>query len=115
MGRAISFNIGQLCSYDWAKAQASALLGVPERSAAVTVSAAMVSGGFATAFSVPMENLKTVQQAEPGQRLARSLSTVARHGIFRGFLPLYLKVGPHTFVVFCVLEAIRGLRQRSVQ
>ena len=71
----------------------------------------MISGFFATAFSAPAENLKTVQQARPEQRLARSLSTVAKQGIFRGFLPLYLKVGPHTFVVFCVLEAIRGLRR----
>ena len=122
MGRAASFNLGQLVSYDLTKARVVRYSGLSETDTAVHLVASMGAGLVATTTSCPFENLKTEMQlsATIGDRGSRSGTAMLRvvrsmyqlggaRQFFRGFVPLYLKLAPHTLIVFVVAEHLRGL------
>lgn len=79
------------------------------------VPASAVAGFAATICSCPAENVKTVMQAETTKSTGRSVvSTIMwmgkEHGLrvfWRGWIPLYVKLGPHTLLVFLVTEQFR--------
>ena len=116
MGRAASFNIAQLLSYDAGKDFAIASLGKEPDHVATHVVAALFAGVFATAASAPFENIKTHAQAHRGTtskyiNQSIALNLFKAHGVrgfYRGSFSLYLKIAPHTAVVFLVLEQLRN-------
>ena len=122
LGRTVLFNISQLLTYDAAKERTMALLGTrgsddPADHVLAAGPASMAAGFAATMASCPAENVKTVMQAETTQSTGRGLAgTVAwitrTQGVaafWRGWVPLYLKLGPHTLIVFVLSEKCRGM------
>ena len=122
MGRAATFNVAQLLTYDACKDKAVGVLGMGQERMPVHVAAALGAGLCATAASAPFENIKTLQQAGVGgvggvggngggvAALVRQMYQQGGVGaFFRGFVPLYIKIAPHTMVVFCVTEQLRGV------
>jgi hypothetical protein len=120
MGRAATFNVAQLLTYDACKDKAVGVLGMG--GVCVHVAAALGAGLCATLASAPFENIKTLQQVGTGGAggvggNGGSVAALARHlyqqggagAFFRGFVPLYIKIAPHTMVVFCVTEQLRGV------
>ena len=113
MGRAATFNFGQLLSYDYSKRAATSVLQLPSNHVSVHVLASLGAGIVAATISIPMENIKTVQQMGG---IDTSFGHVTRHlyktgGVlqfFRGWFPLYAKIGPHTLIVFVTAEFLRG-------
>ena len=116
MGRAATFNAGQLVAYDVCKSWAMDFLHMPSEHVFVHVVASLGAGIVACTASVPMENIKTVQQMETKKPLM-SIVPVARQlyrnggpkQFFRGWLTLYTKIGPNTFIVFLTAEYLRNM------
>ncbi len=125
MGRAASFNLGQLVSYDLAKARVVRSTGLVETDSAAHVASSMCAGLVATCMSCPFENVKTEMQLTSNRKrggsgggssvmtMPRLIHSMYRLGgvghFFRGFAPLYLKIAPHTLIVFVVAERLRTL------
>ena len=99
----------------------------PAAHIAAAVPASAVAGFAATMASCPAENIKTVMQAKtseaeagnPRRSMVETVSWMARtNGVlsfWRGWVPLYVRLGPHTLLVFVLSEKLRGLFQvRSV-
>ncbi|KAI8439821.1 hypothetical protein MSG28_013488 [Choristoneura fumiferana] len=80
-------------------------------------SSSMISGFVTTAASQPLDMIKTrLQNAAKGGGQAGLVGTffdvVKKEGVFglwNGFLPTYLKIGPHTVFTFIFLEQITAL------
>jgi hypothetical protein len=111
MGRAITFNLAQLLTYDHAKQESSAVLGLSEGSLGVTLCSSLIAGLASTTASAPFENIKTMMQMNPRLGFTAALRHITKRngwlGLWRGWTPLYLKQAPHTVVMFVVLEQMR--------
>ena len=130
LGKTAAFNVAQLGTYDWAKRWSMELFGVagsddPAAHVAAAVPASAVAGFAATMASCPAENIKTVMQAKtseagyPRRSMVETATWMARtnglRSFWRGWVPLYLRLGPHTLLVFVLSEKLRGVFQvRSV-
>ena len=113
MSRAITFNLSQLLTYDYARQKSSAMLGLSADAVEVTLCASLIAGLASATASAPSENIKTVMQMNPRLDFTRACRYIVnRHGrlgLWRGWTPLYLKQAPHTVVMFVVMEHLRGL------
>ena len=115
MLRAITFNLGQLLSYDISRKKASEMLNLSPDTFLTHLCASLVAGVAATTLSCPAENIKSIQQvAKAGMDTASFRGSVVHLlkeqgviGFWNGWLPLYLKIAPHTCIVFVVLEQMR--------
>ncbi len=118
LGRTFTFNAAQLLSYDSAKLFVANKLNVEESNVQAHVGGSIIAGFFATVASSPFENIKTRMQAEAGnsgnkretmQMIIKMYQEDGFKVYFRGFLPLYMKIAPHTLVTFVVMEQLRIL------
>uniref|UniRef100_A0A7S3V2K3 Uncharacterized protein n=1 Tax=Aplanochytrium stocchinoi TaxID=215587 RepID=A0A7S3V2K3_9STRA len=113
MGRAITFNIAQLLTYDESKRQVVSYCdSLNENGLATHVLASMCAGLAATTASSPFENIKTLMQISEKKTgvVEITYQLYATRGLaafFRGWLPLYFKIAPHTIIVFVVMERLR--------
>ncbi len=111
----------QLASYDACKAHLAALCGgsgeTPSAALAVHTASAMVSGVVAclvmNPFDVVMVRLynQSSQQALYSGPFNCAYKTVRAEGLlalWKGLVPHYLRVGPHTVIVLVLLEQIRA-------
>ena len=116
MGRAASFNIGQLLTYDECKYQAVSRLNTRPDSVVTHVIAASGAGLAATTASAPFENIKTYSQLHGKAPITHSIRSIYSSsgimGFFRGWTPLYLKIAPHTLIVFVTMEFLRNAYAR---
>ena len=68
-------------------------------------------GLAATTASAPAENVKTVMQVQSRLTFSDTCRQIYKQGgakaFFRGWTPLYLKIAPHTAILFVSLEQIR--------
>ncbi|XP_053597835.1 mitochondrial 2-oxoglutarate/malate carrier protein [Microplitis demolitor] len=114
MGRAMVVNAAQLASYSQAK---EALLdtGYFEENIMLHFTASMISGLITTAASMPVDIAKTRIQnmkmidGKPEYRGAFDVlgKVVRNEGFFalwKGFIPYYARLGPHTVLTFIFLE-----------
>jgi len=74
----------------------------------------MASGVLATTITSPFDVLKTrVQTSGRYEGVLRTLVTTARAegvgGLFKGWVPNYLRLGPQTVLVFLIYENLRKL------
>ncbi|CAH2044183.1 unnamed protein product, partial [Iphiclides podalirius] len=79
--------------------------------------ASMASGLVTTIASMPVDIIKTkIQNAAKGQGQLEVVTTLLRNeGLFslwKGFLPYYARLGPHTVLTFIVLEQFNAAYQR---
>jgi len=114
LGRAASFNLAQLLTYDVCKHQAMNTFNIDGRHIGGHFVAALSAGLIATTVSTPFENIKTDMQIvdRNGGITAVTRRMFRKGGIqifYRGFVPLYWRCGSHTLVVFVVAEKIREI------
>ncbi|XP_047992604.1 mitochondrial 2-oxoglutarate/malate carrier protein-like [Leguminivora glycinivorella] len=119
VSRAAVVNGAQLASYAQARQM---LLPVMGENMLLHFTASMIAGFVTSAASIPLDKVKTIVQntAKGGEQLgmmAVVLDVLKKEGIlgfWSGFLPTYLKIGPHTVFTFIFLEQINAAYFRAV-
>ncbi|XP_014768530.1 mitochondrial dicarboxylate carrier [Octopus bimaculoides] len=110
--RAVLVTIGQLACYDQIK---SSLLGTGFFSDNLVThfSSSIMAGTIATLLTMPLDVMKTrIMNAPPGTyknilACAIEISKNGPLGFFKGFIPAFVRLGPHTVFTFIFLEQIR--------
>ncbi|OXA43655.1 mitochondrial dicarboxylate carrier [Folsomia candida] len=111
--RAIVVTIGQLSFYDQVKV---ILLGTGVFGDNVLTHflSSLSAGAIATFMTQPLDVIKTRQMnAKPGEfkSLFHLITYTARlgpSGFFKGFVPAFVRLGPHTIFLFLILEQLRA-------
>ncbi|XP_028029248.1 mitochondrial 2-oxoglutarate/malate carrier protein [Bombyx mandarina] len=106
VGRAMVVNAAQLSTYSQAR---EALAGRVPDGVALHFCASMVSGLVTTIASMPVDIIKTrIQNAAKGQSQLSVVTSLLRNegvlSLWKGFLPYYARLGPHTVLTFIFLE-----------
>ncbi|XP_030369587.1 mitochondrial dicarboxylate carrier [Scaptodrosophila lebanonensis] len=111
-GRGIMMTIGQIAIYDQTKVY---LLSTPyfKDNLITHFTASLVAGTIATTLTQPLDVLKTrSMNAKPGE--FNGLWDIVRHtaklgplGFFKGYIPAFVRLGPHTIITFVFLEQLR--------
>ncbi|XP_023331168.1 mitochondrial dicarboxylate carrier [Eurytemora carolleeae] len=104
--------IGQLCFYDQVKAF---LLTTPyfTDGIATHMTASLAAGAIATTMTQPLDVLKTrSMNAKPGEfrGALHLISFTASQGptaFYKGYLPAFVRLGPHTILTFVFFEQLR--------
>jgi len=109
---------GELATYDFAKKELVCVFGIEasDEGTGLHVAASLITGFVATSVAAPFDLLKSRAMNERG---ASSTSTylflktaVEKDGpqvLLRGWLPSYLRLGPHALICFPMFEQIRKL------
>ncbi|KAH8383801.1 hypothetical protein KR009_010601, partial [Drosophila setifemur] len=110
--RGILMTIGQIAIYDQTK---NILLDTPyfEDNLVTHFTASLVAGTIATTLTQPLDVLKTrSMNAKPGEY--NGLWDIVKHtaklgplGFFKGYVPAFVRLGPHTILTFVFLEQLR--------
>lgn len=119
VGRAMVVNAAQLASYDQAKQFFTSTVGFRD-GIGLHFCASMVSGLVTTLASMPVDiaktriqNMRTVNgKPEYSGALDVIQKVIRNEGVFslwKGFLPYYSRLGPHTVLTFILLEQLRGV------
>lgn len=104
--------IGQIAFYD----QVKFLLlntGFFKDDPRLHFTASLAAGAIATTLTQPLDVLKTrAMNAKPGE--FKNLWAIVKHtaklgplGFFKGFIPAFVRLGPHTVITFILLEQLR--------
>ncbi|XP_076634508.1 mitochondrial 2-oxoglutarate/malate carrier protein [Colletes latitarsis] len=121
MGRAVVVNVSQLATYSEIKFLLSSKSNMKE-GIGLHFWASLLSGFITTFNSMPfditktrIQNLKSTSKP-PG--MISMMSSIAKNegltALWKGFLPTYCRVGPHTILVFIVNEQIVNLFRRYI-
>jgi len=111
--RAVLVTVGQLCFYDVIKQM---LLNTKyfKDNLVTHFTSSLCAGAIATAITQPLDVLKTrAMNAKPGEFKGpvHLLMFTARQGFpfvfFKGFIPAFVRLGPHTIITFVLLEQLR--------
>jgi dicarboxylate transporter 10 len=110
--RAMLMTVGQLCFYDQVKAQ---LLTTPyfTDGIATHVTASLAAGAIATTMTQPLDVLKTrSMNAKPGEfkgpiHLIKFTASQGPTAFYKGYLPAFVRLGPHTVLTFIFFEQLR--------
>ncbi|XP_050502815.1 mitochondrial 2-oxoglutarate/malate carrier protein [Diabrotica virgifera virgifera] len=124
MGRAVAVNAAQLSTYSQAKQLIVEYVHMRDGIPLHFVSS-MISGLITTIVSMPLDigktrlqNMKTVNGVPEYKGLVDVLGRVVRNeGLFalwKGFLPYYLRLGPHTVLTFVFLEQMNAAYYKYV-
>ncbi|XP_016977947.1 mitochondrial dicarboxylate carrier [Drosophila rhopaloa] len=110
--RGILMTIGQIAFYDQTKIY---LLATPyfQDNLITHFTASLLAGTIATTLTQPLDVLKTrSMNAKPGEY--SGLWDVVKHtaklgplGFFKGYVPAFVRLGPHTIITFVFLEQLR--------
>jgi len=111
--RACLVTIGQLSFYDQFK-QLLMSTGYFKDNLVTHFSASFGAGGMATIITMPLDVMKTrMMNAAPGtySSLAHCAKNILKEngpqGFFKGFIPAFVRLGPHTVLTFIFFEQIR--------
>ncbi|XP_063706866.1 mitochondrial dicarboxylate carrier-like [Culicoides brevitarsis] len=109
--RAVFMTIGQLSFYDLVKTK---LLGLGLKDNLTThLLASSTAGAIATTMTQPLDVLKTrAMNAKPGEfkgvwDIVKHTAKLGPLGFFKGYVPAFLRLGPHTIFTFVFLEQLR--------
>ncbi|XP_072932002.1 mitochondrial dicarboxylate carrier [Epargyreus clarus] len=110
--RAALMTIGQLSFYDSIKA---ILLASPYfgDNVATHVTSSLLAGAIATTLTQPVDVLKTrAMNAKPGEvkSILKLVQSTAKEGplaLFKGYIPAFARLAPHTILTFVFLEQLR--------
>lgn len=110
--RATLVTIGQLSCYDQIK-QLLLTTGIFADNVYLHFISSFLAGGIATAITMPLDVMKTrVMNAKPGQYsglldCAKDIAKNGPFGFFKGFVPAFVRLGPHTILTFLFFEQLR--------
>jgi len=110
--RAVFVTVGQLSFYDQVKVM---LLdtGIFKDNMITHFLSSLTAGAVATFITQPLDVLKTRQMnAKPGEfrslwHLVTYTAQLGPAGFFKGFVPAFIRLGPHTVLLFVFLEQLR--------
>ncbi|KAH3864141.1 hypothetical protein DPMN_027155 [Dreissena polymorpha] len=111
--RAVCVTVGQLACYDQIKGM---LLGTPlfkKDNEMLHFASSFTAGGIATLLTMPLDVMKTrMMNAPPGTYSSifacfKDIAVNGPQGFFKGFMPAFVRLGPHTVLTFMFLEQIR--------
>ncbi|OWR53948.1 mitochondrial 2-oxoglutarate/malate carrier protein-like [Danaus plexippus] len=110
VSRAMVVNAAQLSTYSQAR---EVFVGRVPEGILLHFCASMVSGLVTTIASMPVDIIKTrIQNAAKGESQLAVVSNLLRNeGVFslwKGFLPYYARLGPHTVLTFIFLEQLNA-------
>ncbi len=123
VGRAMVLNAAQLGIYGHAK-EVIVGRGLCAEGNGANFAASLVSGFFATAASIPLDmmktqlqNMRTVNGRPEYSGAADVLVKVVQRngvlGLWKGFLPFYMRLGPHTTISLMLLEQLQMWYKRA--
>lgn len=123
MGRAVVVNAAQLASYSQAK-QSLVASKYFEEGLFLHFVASMISGFVTTLASMPVDimktriqNMKTVNGKPEYSGALDVLAKVVRNegvlALWKGFVPYYFRLGPHTVLTFILLEQMNKLYRQK--
>lgn len=110
--RAVLVTIGQLSFYDQIK-QMLLLSGFFKDNIVLHFSSSFAAGAIATLLTMPLDVLKTrLMNAPPGTyssigACAKDIMKTGPSGFFKGFVPAFVRLGPHTILTFIFFEQLR--------
>lgn len=110
--RAALMTIGQLAFYDQIKI---ILLSTSffNDNVVTHVTSSLLAGGVATTMTQPVDVLKTrAMNAKPGEfrGILHLITSTAKEGplaFFKGYIPAFVRLAPHTILTFVFLEQLR--------
>ncbi|KAF9346642.1 Mitochondrial dicarboxylate transporter [Mortierella sp. NVP85] len=114
MNRAILMTSSQLVSYDGFKRQLLQLSWF-EDNLITHFASSLLAGLVATTVCAPLDVLKTRIMNASGSSTSSTrmcfhiIKTEGPSALFKGWLPAFLRLGPHTIVTFIVLEQLKVL------
>lgn len=115
VGRAALLNMAQLGTYSQAK-EMILNTGLIGDHLGTHMLASTLSGFAATCVSLPLDNAKTKLQQMQGREyrgmleaLVKTSRTEGVRALWRGFLPYFLRLTPHTIGAFVLLEQLKRL------
>ncbi|KAF8933643.1 mitochondrial carrier domain-containing protein [Dissophora ornata] len=120
MNRAILMTSSQLVSYDGFKRQ---LLATPwfRDNLLTHFASSLLAGLVATTVCAPLDVLKTRIMNSSSTNISSThmfihiVKTEGPMALFKGWLPAFLRLGPHTIVTFIVLEQLKVLVHQKKQ
>jgi len=110
--RGMLVTIGQLACYDEIKYQMIKTKYFKDN-LVTHFSSSLLAGLIATVITMPFDVLKTrLMNAKPGEYsgiidCARGVLKVGPSGFFKGFVPAFVRLGPHTVLTFIFLEQLK--------
>lgn len=126
MGRAMVVNMAQLSVYSSAKTMLVQSAGMRE-GIGMHFCASMLSGFVTTVVSMPVDIAKTriqnmkpdpVSGVRPYSGSIDVLVKVSRQdgvlALWKGFMPYFFRLGPHTVITFMLLEQLNALYRTKV-
>ncbi|XP_056629626.1 mitochondrial 2-oxoglutarate/malate carrier protein-like [Diorhabda sublineata] len=124
MGRAVAVNAAQLSTYSQAKQLIVQYFQMKDGIPLHFVSS-MISGLITTIVSMPLDIAKTrlqnmkslggvAEYSGPIDVLGKVIKNEGIFSLWKGFLPYYLRLGPHTVLTFIFLEQMNGAYHRLV-
>jgi len=112
--RGATIACGEIATYDQSKTILRDVVKMPEGIVLHTI-ASIITGLVATTVSAPFDIVKTRAMNSTGVSvgLIATVRTIIREEgiptLFRGWLPSYLRHGPHALICFPILEQLRHL------
>ncbi|ESO05963.1 hypothetical protein HELRODRAFT_184909 [Helobdella robusta] len=110
--RATFVTIGQISFYDQFKVMLLRT-GFFQDNVITHFSASFMAGGVATLLTMPLDVMKTrMMNAPPGTysgifACAKDIGKNGPMGFFKGFIPAFVRLGPHTIITFLLFEQLR--------
>lgn len=114
--RAVLMTASQLASYDIFKGMLLEKAGMKDN-LNTHFSASFLAGFVATTICSPVDVIKTrVMSAKESESIVSLLATVTRNEglgwMFRGWVPSFIRLGPHTIATFLFLEQHKKLYRK---
>eukprot|EP00111_Clytia_hemisphaerica_P020594 TCONS_00060645-protein len=111
--RGLFMTLGQVATYDQTK-QILIMTGYFKDNVPTHVLGSFFAGTIATSITQPFDVIKTrMMNAKPGeyQGIYHCAKDISKDGIFkglyRGFVPRWIRLGPHTILTWVFLEQLR--------
>lgn len=111
-GRGLLMTVGQIAFYDQVKKM---LLGTGyfKDDPRLHFLSSLAAGAIATVLTQPLDVIKTrSMNAAPGEfngllGIVAHTAKLGPMGFFKGFVPAFVRLGPHTVITFLLLEQLR--------
>ena len=113
--RGACISVGEIATYDQAKEMLKASKVVHEEGPVLHITASLITGLVATTVAAPFDLLKTRAMNASVDSIKKQISftnIITNEGImtlYRGWLPAYLRLGPHALLCFPLFEKFRQI------